>query len=211
MLGVVIVAGGSGARFNSPIPKQYHMIGQEMALKRAVNAFLPFSENLIVVIREDDEEIFIKHLPGIKYVFGGKTRQESVLKGLEHLEKTSPKFVLISDGARPFVSRALIQRTISKLEEGSLGVVPCLGVNDCVKKISGNVIEKTLDRKELALAQTPQGFDFKLILSLHKKYAGLDLPDDGSLPVLEGIFPVLVQGEKSNIKITFLEDLQNEV
>jgi 2-C-methyl-D-erythritol 4-phosphate cytidylyltransferase len=209
MLASIITAGGFGERFNSHIPKQYHKIGDEFILQKTINTFTHFSKNLVVVIRKEDESFFKEHFSNIEYVFGGKTRQASVLKGLEFLAKKNMNYkdVLITDGVRPFVSSKLIQEVIRCLNDGELGVIPCIKLQDTIKRVHNNYVVETVEREGLFATQTPQGFKFKTIYELHKKYQDLNFTDDAQLFEREGIKVRVVEGEKTNIKITTQGDL----
>ena len=207
MLIALIMAGGFGSRFNSNIPKQYHKIDGEFILQKTINVFTPLADKIIVVIAEKDEEIFTQNFKNIEYTFGGEKRQKSVLNGLKYASKYSPKFTLITDGARPFTSNNTITSIINALHLGEIGVIPCIKAFDTVKKANNGYIEQTLNRDEIFFAQTPQGFDFKTILSLHEKYQNLNFTDDASLLEQEGIKVKIVDGERENIKITIPEDI----
>jgi len=143
-------------------------------------------------------------------VFGGETRQASVLNGLENLQDLSPSYVLIHDAARPFVSADLISQTLKGLEKFP-GAIPALPVNDTVKKIKlgpDNQIKRTLDRETLFLAQTPQAFHYSEILQAHKKGKDIAATDDASLLEAFDIPVTLIPGDPDNIKITTQHDLQ---
>lgn len=215
----IITSGGSGLRFAIGIedlqakgllgrPKQYQEIEGEMILAKTIKQFQGLVEEIIVVIRAEDEIFFKQNFPNIKYCFGGKTRQASVLKGLEFLSPNKPEFVLITDGVRPFTSKKLITEVINEVKNGKKAVIPVLPIHDTVKKvINGKVIE-TLNREELFLTQTPQGFSFDLIYSLHNKYKGENFTDDSALCEKHGIEVTAILGEKKNIKITTKDDLR---
>ena len=157
---------------------------------------------------------------GFSFVTGGKSRQESVFKGLLELEKhgARPDIVMIHDGARPFVTEKIILDGLkSALEYGAS--VPGLTPTDTQKEIDENgMIVRHLVRSRLAAVQTPQNFNFEKLLQAHKKAAlqveqlaaeGIkkEFTDDteiwgefyGKVKVYEG--------DIKNIKITFPKDL----
>lgn len=211
---VVIVAGGSGNRFGSEIPKQYNLLNGKPILQWTVEQFIahPQITDVIVVIGEEDQGRYsdcIKNHPKLHApVIGGTTRQLSVFKGLKALEVLAPTHVLVHDGARPVVSFALIDQVIEGLK-GVGGCIPALPVHETVKKTAENgYIEATIQREQLWLAQTPQGFDYQLLLNAHNTFQHEDhFTDDASL--FEALnFPVIIcSGEVANIKITYKEDL----
>jgi 2-C-methyl-D-erythritol 4-phosphate cytidylyltransferase/2-C-methyl-D-erythritol 2,4-cyclodiphosphate synthase len=212
---VVIVAGGSGNRFGSEIPKQYNFLDGKPILQRTIEQFLahPQITDVIVVISEKDQGRYancIKDHPKLHTpVIGGATRQLSVFKGLKALETLAPTHVLVHDGARPFVSLTLIDHVIEGLKAGG-GCIPALPVHETVKRTAKDgIIEATIQREHLWLAQTPQGFNYQLLLKAHETFQHEDhFTDDASLFEALG-FPVAVcPGEVTNIKITYKEDLR---
>jgi 2-C-methyl-D-erythritol 4-phosphate cytidylyltransferase/2-C-methyl-D-erythritol 2,4-cyclodiphosphate synthase len=207
MLVCLITASGFGSRFQSNTPKQYHKIQDEFILQKTINTFSTEVDKLIVIIRNEDEKFFNKHFAGVEYTFGGNTRQVSVLNGLLTAKQYNPNHVLIADGVRPFVSKDLIKQVINNLNKGEKAVVPCVKIYDTVKKVQDGYILGTLNRDELMVAQTPQGFDFNLILELHQKYHDYLVTDDSSLAEMDGIKVKFIEGRKSNIKITTMDDL----
>ena len=133
----LIVAAGRGHRAGEGLPKQYRNLPKgngETVLAATLKAFLNHREidRVCVVIHPDDVELYNKSLSqlicieNISFVFGGESRQESVLKGLQALSKQPPKQVLIHDGARPFVSLELISRCLTALGSAA-GAIPARG------------------------------------------------------------------------------------
>ncbi|MDO8519230.1 MAG: 2-C-methyl-D-erythritol 4-phosphate cytidylyltransferase, partial [Deltaproteobacteria bacterium] len=115
--------------------------------------------------------------------------------------------VLIHDAARPLVSPALIQRVIAAVKERG-AVVPVISVSDTVKKTVEGRVVGTVDRKELALAQTPQGFRAGFLKKAYAKVpVSEEVTDEAKLLELAGLPVFTVEGEKNNIKITTPEDL----
>lgn len=203
----VITAGGIGSRFDCNTPKQFYKINNKFILQITIEKFLQITNNLIVVIPKQSEEFFRQNFKNISFVIGGNTRQESVLKGLQFLENSNPDFVLITDGVRPFVSQNLIKNIIHELQNGESGVIPALKIQDTIKKIENGYVKETLNREEIFAIQTPQGFKFKIILDLHKQMQSLNLTDDSLLFEKANIKVKIIEGEKSNIKITTKEDI----
>jgi len=140
-------------------------------------------------------------------IAGGNSRQESVLRALS-VSNDNYKHVLISDAVRPFVSKNLINRLISKLRVAD-AVIPAIATTDTIKLAEKGVIQSTLDRSKLFSAQTPQGFSKSLLLKANKTIKDFSkVTDDASIVELSGLSEVyLIEGEKENIKITSPEDL----
>ena len=208
----LIVAGGRGSRLAGEIPKQYRLLGGTAILRHSVEAFLhhPKVDKVAVVIHPDDVDLYNEAMEGLSLlppIHGGKERQDSVRLGLESLETYQPRYVLIHDAARPYVSAALILRVIEALGVHS-AVLPVIPVTDTVKRIHGELVCETLDRSSLALAQTPQGFHYTEILAAHKKCKEERYTDDAALFEQLQIKVHKVEGEAGNIKITTEKDMQ---
>lgn len=210
----IIVAGGRGQRFGGEVPKQYAPLGHGTVLEASLRAFLehPSIDGVRCVISQDDDDLYEQSISGLNHehllppVYGGKTRQQSVLGGLESLLEESPDKVLIHDAARPFVSGKIISDVIFKLEK-SPGVIPTVGVVDTLKKAHKENIEKTISRENLFCAQTPQGFRFKEIITAHREIKNdpkkqKAMTDDASILEQSGLNVAMVEGSEINFKIT---------
>ncbi|MDJ0683443.1 MAG: bifunctional 2-C-methyl-D-erythritol 4-phosphate cytidylyltransferase/2-C-methyl-D-erythritol 2,4-cyclodiphosphate synthase [Alphaproteobacteria bacterium] len=219
---VLVVAAGKGLRAGGALPKQYQRLNGRAVLSHALDAFLRHggAASVQAVISDGDTPLYEEacaELGGVgPAIHGGAERQESVLLGLEALAAAStaerPDFVLIHDGARPFVSTALIDRVIDALKSGAAGVVPGLAVTDTVKRLGLNgLVAETLDRRALRRVQTPQGFPFDAILAAHRACAGAALTDDAAVAAEAGLAVQVVEGEEANMKITHPEDFLSGV
>ena len=211
---VLILSGGSGDRFSAKIPKQYFKLGDKTIIRHAIDAFLehPGIDVIRVVCRPQDKNLYEESVTGISILGptdGGKTRQESVRLGLESLEDISPKWVLIHDAARPFPNKNLITGTLNGLTK-SHAVVPGLPLLDTIKELKDDrkTIKKTVDRKKLWRAQTPQAFHYKTILNAHRKSIQEEMTDDAAVAEKFGITVTIVDGDNDNIKITTREDIE---
>lgn len=213
----LIVAAGRGERAGQNGPKQYAMLAGRSVLVRTLEAMGACKKikDILCVIHADDKEFYeatIKELtPALRKrikppVTGGATRQNSVLAGLEALQGTGCEIVLIHDAARPFVTSQLIQHVIEAVPMNG-AVIPALPVTDTIKAIDdAGFILSTPDRKNLRAAQTPQGFDFQLILGAHRAMINHEMTDDASLIESLGGRVAIVDGERSNVKLTTKED-----
>lgn len=211
---VLILSGGSGARFATKIPKQYFKLGNRTIIRHAIDAFLKHSgiDEIRVVRRPQDKHLYEKSITGISIlepVDSGKTRQESVRLGLESLENINPKWVLIHDAARPFPNESLIARVLNALNKNP-AVIPALPVLDTIKELEDDrkTVKKTLDRQKLRRAQTPQAFHYKTIFDAHRKTLEEDMPDDAAIAEKAEVPVTIIDGHKDNIKITTQEDFQ---
>jgi 2-C-methyl-D-erythritol 4-phosphate cytidylyltransferase/2-C-methyl-D-erythritol 2,4-cyclodiphosphate synthase len=142
-------------------------------------------------------------------VFGGATRQASVLVGLAAIEPIAPQLVLVHDAARPFASGALIDRAIDA-GAATGAAIPALPVTDTVKRVdSGARVVETIDRTTLRVVQTPQAFAFTALLAAHRRAAAAgrtDFSDDAALAEWAGLPVSTFEGEASNVKLTTADD-----
>jgi 2-C-methyl-D-erythritol 4-phosphate cytidylyltransferase/2-C-methyl-D-erythritol 2,4-cyclodiphosphate synthase len=215
VIAAIIVAAGRGQRAGEGIPKQYRPMpdgGRDTVLARSISIFAenPAITKLCVVIHKDDVSLYEESLSNcnktdnVSFVFGGDSRQESVLNGLTALADAPPHGVFIHDAARPFASTELIARCMNGLSDKD-GVVPALPVTDTLKKADNGLIGETVPRDGLFRAQTPQLFLFDKLFEAHKA-APQGLTDDAAVAEQAGLQVQLVAGEAQNIKLTTEED-----
>ncbi len=207
----LIVAGGRGTRMGNPVPKSYLPLAGKPVIRRTAEVFLyhPGIDAVQVVIHPDDIEHYQKACGDLELlppVIGGATRQQSVYLGLQAIAALHPEQVLIHDAARPRISAAVINTVLIGLAKHP-AVIPTIPVADTVKKVGyeGRIIE-TIDRSQLQLAQTPQGFHFPLIYDLHQRAEGMEFTDDAALLEDFGVASYAVLGESTNRKLTTPED-----
>lgn len=207
----LIVAAGKGTRLGAPLPKQYLPLGEGSVLRTTVREFLnhPNVDRVQVVISPSDQALYESAVGDLSLpapVFGGDTRQGSVLNGLQALAEIDPDVVMIHDAARPFVSHEMISRCLKALAD-SAAVVPAMPVTDSIKFVDGDTFGEEVDRQLLRRMQTPQTFKFAPILAAHQAAAGDDLTDDAAVAQRAGHAVTAVAGEERNFKITTTEDL----
>lgn len=219
----VVLAAGQGKRMNSKVQKQYLLIKEKPVLYYALRAFQDSPvEEIILVTGADEvkycEETFIRKygLDKITAVVpGGRERYHSVCEGLK---KVQGEYVFIHDGARPFVTGAIIERTFQcvRKEGACVAAVP---VKDTVKLADENgYVASTPSRSRLWNIQTPQAFQTDLIrqayrILLEKEETvlaeGIQITDDAMVVETFTDHPVkLTEGSYQNIKITTPEDLE---
>lgn len=216
-IAVVIVAAGKGERAGSAgdaDPKQYRLLAGKPVLARTIAAFLaqPQVGWVVPVLHPEHAARFagldLADERLMAPVVGGSTRQESVLAGLRALTAVQPDLVLIQDAARPFATPELVGAVIAALDRRD-GALPALLLTDTIKRSrNGRDVDGTEDRRQLAAAQTPQGFSFQKILAAHERAAGAarDFTDDAEIAEWAGLSVALVPGDPNNIKITHPED-----
>ena len=220
---VLVVAAGRGSRAGSGLPKQFRTLAGQPLLTRTLRSLLDGDRDAIVtpVIHRDDEALFDNAAQGLDAslrtrlrppVYGGATRQESVHLGLEALGREAggkPEIVLIHDGARPFSSPDLIARAVACAHQHG-AAVPGFAVTDTIKEIaSDGSIVGTPDRSRLRAVQTPQAFEFDLILAAHRSARNdnrHDLTDDAAVAEYAGHSVFVFEGDPDNVKITTTSD-----
>jgi 2-C-methyl-D-erythritol 4-phosphate cytidylyltransferase/2-C-methyl-D-erythritol 2,4-cyclodiphosphate synthase len=208
----LIVAAGRGHRFGGEMPKQYTQLDGAPVLRHTVMAFLsqPKIDHVRVVIHPDDMDLYEAATEGLGLktpISGGEERQDSVRLGLQQIADDAPDFVLIHDGARPYISADVISRVLDALGSAA-GAIPTLPLTDTIKRVIDGKIVATEDRFELWRAQTPQGFRYLDILNAHLKLTGQSLTDDAAICEAVGLTVVRVDGDDKNVKITTLSDIQ---
>ena len=208
----VILAGGSGRRMGAGENKVYLELDGKPIILHSVVAFSqhPMIDQLVFVAHPEELERAKALLTDQKLetpwrlVPGGKTRQESVYHALEG-ERSA--YVLIHDGARPFVKEETITACIQALDKSPGVVVASPVVGEIYKRPRRKAEAKRL-KGQLYGAQTPQGFQRKILQKCHEQYRGEDCSDD-SLLLEKAAYPVsIILGEKDNIKLTHPLDLK---
>ena len=206
----IVLCAGKGSRSGLTYNKMLYRFKNKTVYEMSMEIFLNDERcKQIVVVTKEEELDDLKKLISSKkidYVFGGKERQDSVYNGLQVVKED---YVLIHDGARPYLKKENIDDILECLNKNDacLLVVP---VKDTIKVcIDGNIV-KTLPREQLVQAQTPQAFRTELIKRCYQK--GKDknyiATDDASLvEYFENIEVKAVLGSYSNIKITTPDDL----
>lgn len=212
---VIIVAGGSGLRMGTEIPKQFLPIAGKPILLRTIDAFRNAVDGIKIVVclpathfdyweKCCKENGFDTH--DITIVEGGKTRFHSVLNGLNTIKADGDALVGVHDGVRPFASAEMINRLYDAAEKDK-AVVPVVDSVDSVRILSQNGENSQIDRRMVKLVQTPQVFDLQLL----KKAYGVGFietfTDDASVVEYSGHKISLVEGCRENIKITTPMDL----
>jgi 2-C-methyl-D-erythritol 4-phosphate cytidylyltransferase len=214
----IILAAGSGARFNSPVPKQFLRIAGRSLLEICLERFRdhPGIDGIILVSPADrlgmaEKTVAEGPFPKvIRVLAGGRTRQESSAIGSTAAPESAEN-VLIHDAARALVPAGIITRVLEALAHAR-AVMPVLPVNDTTIRVDeAGTVAAILDRAKLRRVQTPQGFKLEIIRRAHELaraegFSGAG--DDCSLVLRYGLAPVVtVEGAAGNIKITYPQDL----
>lgn len=206
---VIITAGGSSQRYGNT-NKLLEKIHSKEIIKYSVDVFLTVDEidEIIICanisIIDQLKEIF-KSEKKVRIIEGGKTRQQSVFNGLLSLDNCD--YVLIHDGARPMISKELIEKILIEVQDKKALTVATKTI-DTIKQVDKDLkILKTIDRSNLYNTQTPQAFEFELIKYVHTKLQGQDFTDDAGMLESLGYNVYVLEGDYKNIKITTQSDM----
>lgn len=213
----IVLAAGSGKRMNSKVHKQYLIIQDRPVLYYSLKAFEDSAVDEIVLVVGKGEEEFCRKVIVDKYgiskvkaiVEGGKERYHSVFEGLK--QTSDADYVLIHDGARPFVNQDIIRRCMQEVQKCQACVVG-MPVKDTIKIADEEGYAKqTPDRKNVWMIQTPQTFSYALIYEAYGEMLKTEdtaITDDAMvLERIKGKKSKLIEGSYRNIKITTPEDL----
>ena len=217
---VVIAAAGRGTRIGGPVPKQYLKIGGEPVILKTLKMFSAMEEvdYLFIVTNE----AYIEHCRklvednGVRkveaIVRGGEERQDSVYHALQEINRKRPgvEYVLIHDGARPFVSETVVRNVIRETAAQDAAVA-CVAMKDSIR-YGKDGESYSVDRSSYFSVQTPQGFKKSLLIKAYDQALreGFRGTDDASLVEHAGFPVTMVEGDYQNIKITTKEDLPME-
>ena len=213
----IVLAAGSGKRMNSKVHKQYLLLKGKPVLYYSLKAFEDSRiDDIILVVGAGDIEFCRKEIVeqyGFEKVCaiveGGKERYHSVYEGLKAAGETD--YVLIHDGARPFVSQPIIERTLEAVCEYKACVVG-MPVKDTIKIVDEDTFaQETPNRSKVWMVQTPQAFAYPLIYDAYTRMLAEEdtaITDDAMVVERMTDYKVkLIEGSYENIKITTPEDL----
>ncbi len=175
-------------------------------------------DEIVLIVAEEDVKIYeeiikVNGFRKVKSVIcGGLSRSDSVKNGLEYLKEnddTKSLNVLIHDGARPLVSKEVIDRVIGALDF-SYAVIPVIPLKDTIKEVDSRFVLHTPDRKNYIRVQTPQGFNYDVLMASFEKIEDeVVYYDDAMVVELGGLSKVsYVEGEEKNIKVTTPVDIK---
>ncbi len=210
--GVIIVAGGSGSRMQSAVPKQFMIVGGEPVVARTINTFsqaLPGAD--IVVVLPAEHIAMWKNLAARfdvavhRCVAGGKERFHSVKCGLDALAE-DVEYVAVHDGVRALATKRLVLRAMLAAEEHD-AVVPVVDVVDSYRRVEGDE-SHIVPRASLRIVQTPQTFKADVLRKAYSLPFDASFTDDASVVEAAGYRVSLVDGERTNIKLTTPDDVE---
>lgn len=213
----VVPAAGKGLRMGGAVPKQFLSLGGEPIVVHSLRALQSAAciHDIILAVPSADLDYCRNDLV-VRYGFskvttivpGGKERQDSVRLGLEHVPEET-EIVLVHDAVRPFITVAMIEDVVAAARQHG-GAIIALPMRDTVKQVGpDHLIQRTVDRQPLWLAQTPQAFRMDWLREAHRKakVEGVPATDDAFLFEWMGHPVVVVEGSGENIKVTRPEDM----
>lgn len=221
----IILSAGRGKRMGTDTPKQYLEINGRPLLHYSIKAFEDSDVSSIIIVAGESDIDYVRDkivIPGgfskvSSIVAGGDERYDSVYCGLtEATGYGTIDYVMIHDGARPYVSRDIIDRCMTTVINRR-ACIAAMPVKDTIKEIDENgVIVSTPARESLYMAQTPQCFEFELCYDSYKKMIDCGdtkgITDDAMVVEKFGnVRSVVVWGSYDNIKITTPSDLRFEL
>ena len=212
----IIAAAGQGTRMAGKRPKQFLELAGTPILIHTLKAFerCDAIHEIIIVLAEEETDGFLSFAGehGLhkvaQVVPGGRTRAESVLRGLQAVDAGAVEIVAVHDGVRPFVTPEEISQTVAAAKPEGAAILVSTPV-DTIKEVNARAVVRTLDRATIRNALTPQCFHYKLLLRAYDQVNVLDpeLTDESSLVERLGVRIAIVEGSSRNIKITRGEDL----
>lgn len=209
--GVIIVAGGIGSRMQSALPKQFLMLGGLPVLARTINSFSEAMPNADIVVVLPGQHIPLwKNLAARfdvavhRCVAGGAERFYSVKCGLDAVSSEA-EYIAVHDGVRALVSKKLIIRTMLDAEKSGASI-PVVDVVDSYRRLTADGSE-LVPRSELRIVQTPQIFSADILRKAYSQPYSATFTDDASVVESYGKRISLVDGERTNLKLTTPDDL----
>ena len=207
----IITAAGSGRRFGEP--KQFKKLHGKPLYQYSLDIFIQsrlFDEIILVIPKSNQQkvqkEIKMKYGSQVGLVIGGPDRQDSVKNAIQN-SNPNIDLVVIHDAARPFITTTLIERCIFACETSD-GAIIAMQPHDTIKFSKNNIVEKTIDRSNIWMAQTPQAFNKQKILEAYssREFDDLIVTDESSLMEKLGYKIMIVPGAEKNFKITTFDD-----
>jgi 2-C-methyl-D-erythritol 4-phosphate cytidylyltransferase len=205
----IIVAGGSGSRMQTELPKQFLLIHNKPILMHSIEKFAMDDIEIILVLNVDYHEYWEKLCTQYSFtiphilVQGGRNRFESVKNGLKHV--SSHSIVAVHDAVRPLIKQERIKEAFAYAETHGNAVISVRS-KDSIRRVQEEH-STSVPRDEYYLIQTPQVFQSELLIKAYKEEFRNEFTDDASVVERLGIRINLIEGDYSNLKITYPEDL----
>lgn len=215
----IIPAAGSGSRFGGEVPKQFLVVAGAPILIHTLRRFEECTEigAMIVALPTNEIDHFgeVVRQAGfekpVRLVAGGAERSDSIRNALVAGRDYDPEVVAVHDAVRPFVTSHQIAAVVARAREVGAAIL-ALPATDTIKEVEAGLIQRTLDRRRIYRAQTPQAFRFDLLWRANEAARADGIPaamttDDALLVERLGCQIAIVEGSPQNLKITTPEDL----
>ena len=204
----IILAAGSGKRFDIKKPKQYFLYKNKVIFEHSIEKAIKSKLFKKIILVIDNPKKISKKYKNVLIIKGGKERSDSSLIALKKINKYKPYNVLIHDAARPDFSVKMLKNLIKNLKN-NIAVVPIIRSKDTIKyKIKNELYN--LDKNNAFLTQTPQAFKYKDLYKLAKLQKKI-ITDEATLFIESNKKIKFVKGENMNNKITFFEDIKKTI
>ena len=209
----IIVAGGSGTRFGSEMPKQYLPLAGKTVIMQTILNFAAVPDTKIIVVISEAARTLWHHLCQEHHfsvehtlVNGGSSRFESVKNALATIHPCPGDLIAVHDAVRPLIGPAHIERIYNEAARfGS--AIPVVNVTDSIRQVNDDGISTALTRSSLRAVQTPQTFNAKALINAYDVPYADSFTDDASVFEHAGNSVHLVDGDVNNLKITHPHDL----
>ncbi len=208
----IIVAGGSGTRMQTTLPKQFLLLNELPILMHTMQAFYnaKAKPQLILVLHADYHELWLNLCARYNFTLphqlikGGETRFHSVKSGLNIIEDTNA-VIAIHDAVRPLTTTSIIDNSFN-YAAGHGNAITAIKSRDSIRQMQGDHSVSLL-RDDIYLVQTPQTFKWSLLKKAYDQPYDAKFTDDASVVESSGVKINLIEGSYENIKITFPEDI----
>lgn len=209
---VIIVAGGMGKRMQSPVPKQFMMLGGKPVIFHTIDKFLQYDASLKFIIALPEENLStwqtlcnqVGFTIPVIIAKGGKTRFHSVFSALQYTGQN--ELIAVHDAVRPLVSVETIAK-VFEAAKNSGAAIPVIPPSESLRRITSNG-NFPVNREEYVIVQTPQVFHASVIHKAYQQEYNTLFTDDASVVQKAGYPITLVEGNPENIKITSPADLK---
>jgi len=204
----IVAAAGRGHRLAAAAPKALVPVAGAPLVVHAVSTVRAAGADVVIVTAPADYVAEVAALvPDAQVIIGGALRQDSVALALRELPP-SVDVVLVHDAARGLAPASLVEAVIGAVRAGAEAVVPVVPLSDTVKEVDGSErVVRTLDRSQLRIVQTPQGFARDVLQRAHDGSSGVEMTDDAAMVEALGVAVTTVPGAALAMKVTTPTDL----
>ncbi|MCM1483042.1 MAG: 2-C-methyl-D-erythritol 4-phosphate cytidylyltransferase [Muribaculaceae bacterium] len=211
---IIIVAGGTGSRFGSELPKQFCELAGRPVLMHTIDRLRKAAPEagMVIAMHRDYMDMWHTICREVGFtspptVIGGSTRWESVRNALAAVPQ-SAGMIAVHDAARPLVEKPVMDRLLGAVRSGAHGAIPAVAVTDSLRMVTAHGSE-SVDRTRYRAVQTPQLFQASLLRRAYELPWRPEFTDDASVMESAGFGELrLVEGSPVNIKITHPADLE---